>query len=385
MVEKIANWLTRKPKLVAFIAVLLLIPSAIGYISTRINYDILSYLPEDLPSSQGEKLLEDPFKMAATSMLVVEDMPAGYTNSLINEIKEIPGVSNAIWISNLMGVQIPTDMIPANFRDMFFSGDATMMIIQYDHPGASDETMEAIEQVRKACNEKCFLAGFSVVIKDTRDLMDSELPMFVGLAVLMALCAMLLTLESTVLPFIFLASIGLAVIYNMGTNIFLGEISYITKAIAAVLQLGVTMDYSIFLYHRYEEERPNYEDERDAMAQAVVAAFRSLSATAKDLAARAKENKLTADEYKGSTITVSNLGMFGIETFTPIINQPDSVIVGVCAIEDELQMDDEGKLSKHQVMRLSVTLDHRTLDGAVVAKFEMDLRDILQNPMSIVL
>ena len=279
MVEKIANWLTRKPKLVAFIAVLLLIPSAIGYISTRINYDILSYLPEDLPSSQGEKLLEDPFKMAATSMLVVEDMPAGYTNSLINEIKEIPGVSNAIWISNLMGVQIPTDMIPANFRDMFFSGDATMMIIQYDHPGASDETMEAIEQVRKACNEKCFLAGFSVVIKDTRDLMDSELPMFVGLAVLMALCAMLLTLESTVLPFLFLASIGLAVIYNMGTNIFLGEISYITKAIAAVLQLGVTMDYSIFLYHRYEEERPNYEDERDAMAQAVVAAFRSLSSS----------------------------------------------------------------------------------------------------------
>ena len=279
MVEKIANWLTRKPKLVAFIAVLLLIPSTIGYISTRINYDILSYLPEDLPSSQGEKLLEDPFKMAATSMLVVEDMPAGYTNSLINEIKEIPGVSNAIWISNLMGVQIPTDMIPANFRDMFFSGDATMMIIQYDHPGASDETMEAIEQVRKACNEKCFLAGFSVVIKDTRDLMDSELPMFVGLAVLMALCAMLLTLESTVLPFIFLASIGLAVIYNMGTNIFLGEISYITKAIAAVLQLGVTMDYSIFLYHRYEEERPNYEDERDAMAQAVVAAFRSLSSS----------------------------------------------------------------------------------------------------------
>ena len=279
MVEKIANWLTRKPKLVAFIAVLLLIPSAIGYISTRINYDILSYLPEDLPSSQGEKLLEDPFKMAATSMLVVEDMPAGYTNSLINEIKEIPGVSNAIWISNLMGVQIPTDMIPANFRDMFFSGDATMMIIQYDHPGSSDETMEAIEQVRKACNEKCFLAGFSVVIKDTRDLMDSELPMFVGLAILMALCAMLLTLESTVLPFIFLASIGLAVIYNMGTNIFLGEISYITKAIAAVLQLGVTMDYSIFLYHRYEEERPNYEDERDAMAQAVVAAFRSLSSS----------------------------------------------------------------------------------------------------------
>ena len=277
MVEKIANWLTRKPKLVAFIAVLLLIPSAIGYISTRINYDILSYLPEDLPSSQGEKLLEDPFKMAATSMLVVEDMPAGYTNDLLNAIRDVPGVSNAIWISNLVGIQIPTDMIPASFRDMFFSGDATMMIIQYDHPGASDETMQAIEDVRSICNEKCFLAGFSVVIKDTRDVMDSELPLFVGLAVLLALLAMSVTLESTVLPLVFIASIGMAVVYNFGTNIFLGEISYITKAIAAVLQLGVTMDYSIFLYRRYEEERLHYDDKRDAMAQAIIAAFRSLS------------------------------------------------------------------------------------------------------------
>ena len=127
MLEKIAKWLTRKPKLVAMMAVLMLIPAAIGYISTRINYDILSYLPEDLESSQGEKLLEEPFKMAATSMLVVESMPAGYTNSLLNDIKAIDGVSNAIWISNLMGIQIPTDMIPANFRDMFFAGDATMM------------------------------------------------------------------------------------------------------------------------------------------------------------------------------------------------------------------------------------------------------------------
>ena len=261
----------------ALIAVLMLIPSALGFVATRINYDILSYLPQDLPSSQGEQLLEEPFKMAATSMLIVEDMPAGYTNSLINAIKQVPGVSNAVWVSNLVGIQIPTDMIPASFRDMFFSGDSTMMIIQYDHPGASDETMQAIDQVRSICNEKCFLAGFSVVIKDTRDLMDSELPLFVGLAVLLALIAMSLTLESTVLPFVFLASIGFAVVYNFGSNIFLGEISYITKAIAAVLQLGVTMDYSIFLYRRYEEERANYDDKRDAMTQAIIAAFRSLS------------------------------------------------------------------------------------------------------------
>lgn len=277
LIEKIAHGLTRRPKLVAIIALVMLIPSIIGYAATRINYDILSYLPQDLPSSQGEQLLEDPFQMAATSMLIVDGMPAGYTNDLVRSIQEVPGVSNAVWLSNLVGLQIPADMIPAAFRDLFFSGDATMIIIQYDYPGASDETMDAIAQIRSLCNEACFLAGFSVVIKDTRDVMDSELPLFVGLAILLALAAMAVTLESTVLPFVFLASIGIAVIYNFGTNFFLGEISYITKAIAAVLQLGVTMDYSIFLYRRYEEERSNYDDKRDAMAQAICAAFRSLS------------------------------------------------------------------------------------------------------------
>ena len=277
MIEKIAHKLTRKPKLVAFIAVLMLIPSLIGYAATRINYDILSYLPQDLPSSQGEQLLEEPFRMAATSMLIVEGMPAGYTNKLIQDIKDVPGVSSAVWLSNLVGIQVPVEMIPADLREMFFSGQATMMLIQYDHPGASDETMEAIRQVRSACNQNCFLAGFSVVIKDTRDVMDGELPIFVGLAVLLALAAMSVTLESTVLPFVYLASIGMAVVYNFGSNIFLGQISYITKAIAAVLQLGVTMDYSIFLYHRYEEERERYDDNRDAMTQAIIAAFRSLS------------------------------------------------------------------------------------------------------------
>ena len=277
MLEKIAHRLTRKPKLVALIAVLMLIPSLIGYVSTRVNYDILTYLPQDLESAQGMNLLEEPFHMAATSMLIVEDMPAGYTNELIREIKDVPGVSNAVWLSNLVGVQIPTSMIPENFRDIFFSGDATMMISQYEKAGASEETMDAIQQVRALCNEKCFLAGFSVVIKDTRDLVDKELPIFVTLAVLLAMAAMALTMESTVLPLVLIANIGIAVVYNFGTNIFLGEISYITKAIAAVLQLGVTMDYSVFLYRRYEEELANHNDRRDAMAEAIVAAFRSLS------------------------------------------------------------------------------------------------------------
>lgn len=275
--EKLARILTRKPKMVALIAVLLLIPSLIGFINTRVNYDILTYLPKDLESSQGMDMLEEPFHMAATSMLIVEDMPSGYSNELINEIKKIDGVSNAIWISNVVGIQIPTDMIPAQYRDMFFSGNATMMIVQYEKAGASEETMQAIKDVRSLCNEKCFLAGFSVLIEDTKELVDQELPIFIILAVVLALIAMGLTLTETALPLVLLANIGLAVVYNFGTNIFMGEISYITKAIAAVLQLGVTMDYSIFLYRRYEEERDKYEDKRDAMQVAVLAAFRSLT------------------------------------------------------------------------------------------------------------
>ncbi|MBQ9348811.1 MAG: MMPL family transporter, partial [Oscillibacter sp.] len=277
MLEKIAHWLTRKPFVVALAAFLLMIPCGLGYIATRVNYDILSYIPADLPASQGEKLLEEPFHMAATNMLIVEGMPAGYANQLVNDVKKVDGVSSALWISNLMGVQIPTEMIPAQFRDMFFSGEATMMVIQYSHAGASDETIHAIDEIRALCNEKCFLAGFSVVVKDTQDIMDSELVVFIAVAVGLALIAMTLCLESTVLPFVLIVSIGVAVVYNLGTNIFLGEISFLTKAIAAVLQLGVTVDYSIFLYHRYVSERPNYDDERDAMAAAIVAAFRSLS------------------------------------------------------------------------------------------------------------
>ena len=277
MLDKIANKLTRRPKLVALIALLLLIPSALGFLGTRVNYDILSYLPEDLGSVQGERLLEEPFHDAATSMLIVEGMPAAYTNDLVNAIKKVEGVSNAVWLSNAVGVQIPISFIPPALRDMFFADNSTMMIIQYEKAGASEETMEAIREVRSLCNEKCFLAGFSVVIKDTKDLVDRELPVYVGLAVLLSLLAMSLTMESVVLPFVFLLSIGIAILYNFGTNILLGEISYITQAIAAVLQLGVTMDYSIFLYHRYREERPRHEDPRDAMTKAIAAAFTSLS------------------------------------------------------------------------------------------------------------
>ena len=277
MLEKIANKLTRKPKLVILIATLLLIPSILGAALTRSNYDILSYLPQDLDSAKGEALLEEPFHMAATTMLIVEDMPPEYTNRLLEQVKEVPGVSGALWVSDLIGIQFPQEMLPQDLRDVFFSDHATMLIVQYEQPGASETTMKAIDEVRKLCNQNCFLAGFSVFIKDTKDLITKEMPLYVLMAVILSAIAMCVMMDSWLLPVALLLSIGLAVIYNFGTNIFLGQISFITQAVAAVLQLGVTMDYSIFLFDRYMEELPHYEDKRDAMASAVVAAFKSVS------------------------------------------------------------------------------------------------------------
>ena len=277
MLEKIANKLTRKPKLVILIATLLLIPSILGAALTRINYDILSYLPQDLDSAKGEALLEEPFHMAATTMLIVEDMPPEYTNRLLEQVKEVPGVSGALWVSDLIGIQFPQEMLPQDLRDVFFSDHATMLIVQYEQPGASETTMKAIDEVRKLCNQNCFLAGFSVFIKDTKDLITKEMPLYVLMAGILSAIAMCVIMYSWLLPVALLLSIGLAVIYNFGTNIFLGQISFITQAVAAVLQLGVTMDYSIFLFDRYMEELPHYDDKRDAMASAVVAAFKSVS------------------------------------------------------------------------------------------------------------
>ena len=209
LLEKIAHALTRKPKLVVLIAVLLLIPSILGAVATRINYDILTYLPPDLDSSKGEALLEEPFHMAATTMLIVEDMPPEYTNQLRRDVEQVPGVSSAVWVSSLVGIQIPQEMIPEDLRETFFSGSSTMMIVQYDMPGASEQTMQAISQVRSLCNQRCFLAGFSVLIKDTKDLVDQELPVYILLAVVLSFIAMSLTMDSWLLPLAFLMSIGL--------------------------------------------------------------------------------------------------------------------------------------------------------------------------------
>ena len=280
LIKRFARLLTRAPKTVLFLALLMLLPSLYGAINTRVNYDILSYLPDDLDSTRGQAVLEDTFHSAATAMLVIEGMPSRDVESLRDAIGEIPNVSSALWLSNIADISVPKDILPDAIKDVFYSKntpDATMMIIQFDHPGASNETLKAIDDIRALCDKRCFLAGVSIFLKDTKDLVEQEMPFYTVLAVVFSIAAMLFTMESTVLPFVFIIGIGFAVAYNFGTNLFLGEISYITKAIAAILQLGVSMDYSIFLVDRYNEEKPKFADRRDAMARAIESAFVSLS------------------------------------------------------------------------------------------------------------
>ncbi len=280
MLKKIARLLTRSPATIVTIAVLLLIPSIYGAINTKVNYDILSYLPDTLESTQGQTILEDTFQSAATSMLVVDGMPAKDVEKLRDDIEDIPNVSNAFWVSSIMDISVPKEILPDDVKNIFYSEkseNSTMIIIQFDHPGASNQTIAAIDNIRALCDERCFLSGVSIFLKDTKDLVESEMPLYTVLAIVFSILAMMLTMESFVLPFVFIIGIGFAVAYNFGSNLFLGEVSYITNAIAAILQLGVSMDYSIFLVDRYDEEKPKFSDRRDAMASAIESAFVSLS------------------------------------------------------------------------------------------------------------
>lgn len=259
------------------IALLLLIPSAFGALKTAVNYDILSYLPQNLDSTQGEKVLESTFHDAATSMLVIDNMPSKDVTALKEKIKQVDGVNSVAWVDDIADISVPKEMLPQVLKSAFYSDKSTLMLVTYDGSSSSSETLTALGNVKKLLNKQCFLSGFSAIIKDTKDLSDQEMPIYVVLAVVLSLAAMMLCLESWVLPVVFILGIFFAVVYNFGTNIFLGQISYVTKAIAAILQLGVTMDYSIFLINRYDEEKPKFSDRRDAMAQAIQNTFLSLS------------------------------------------------------------------------------------------------------------
>ncbi len=279
MMHKLAKWEADHPKTVFTIALLLLIPAFVGFICTRVNYDILSYLPSDLESVQGEEILDETFHNASISIVITEDMPAKYTKALKDEIGKIDGVQGVVWVDDIVGMEMPPEAMPDELRKVFYNNDGTktMMLVQYKNSGSSDETLKAVAQIKKLANEKTFISGLSAITQDTKELTDKEAPVYIAVAVLLALAIMSFMMESWILPLLILMALGMAILYNMGTNFVQGEISFLTQAIAAILQLGVTMDYSIFLMDRYTEEKikcPN--DRSEAMARAVTQSFTAL-------------------------------------------------------------------------------------------------------------
>ena len=277
--KKIALWEAKHPKTVLLFALLLLIPALIGFACTGVNYDILSYLPDELESMQGEQVLDETFNTAGISIVITEDMQPKYTLALKNEILKVEGVSSVIWVDTLADIGIPADALPDVLKNIFYSADGTktMMLVRYDPAGGEGSDLKAIAQIKTLLGENAFMSGLSVIVDDTREICDSQAPLYIAVAVALALAVMALMMESWFQPLIVLLSLGIAVLYNMGTNFFLGEISFITQCVAAVLQLGVTMDYSIFLIDRYSEEKEHYPSREEAMAAAVTKSFAALS------------------------------------------------------------------------------------------------------------
>ena len=259
------------------LSLLLLVPSAIGYINTRVNYDVLYYLPDDIETMKGQDILVDEFGTGAYSMFICEGMKNKDVAALKKKIENVEHVSKVVWYDSFSDLSVPVEMLPDKIRSALFSDDSTMMFIIFETTTSADETMDAIGNIRKLAGKQCFVSGMSAIVTDTKNLAESEVAIYVLIAVVLSCIVLALTMESYLIPFLFLASIGIAILYNMGTNIFKGEISYITKALSAVLQLGVTMDYSIFLWHSYQEQRKLYgDDHKEAMAQAIAATIKSV-------------------------------------------------------------------------------------------------------------
>ena len=267
--EKFGRKIVQLRGVILVLSLILLIPSFLGYVKTRVNYDILSYLPKDIETMVGQDILVDEFGTGAFSMFVVEGMAPKEVTELRQRIEQIEHVEKVIWYDSLMDISVPMEMMPNGIYEAFNSGDATMMAIIFDETTSADGTMEAIANIRKVADQRCFLSGMSAVVTDTKNLSEREAPIYVGIAVLLSCVVLSVTMDSFLIPFLFLLSIGMAIVYNLGSNIFMGEISYITKALSAVLQLGVTMDYSIFLWHSYQENASEASDKKEAMARAI--------------------------------------------------------------------------------------------------------------------
>ena len=263
--------------LILILGVLLLIPSVFGYLNTRVNYDVLTYLPDNIETMKGQDILVNDFGTGAFSMFIVDGMEEKDVTELKEKIEKVDHVANVIWYDSIADISVPMSMLPDDIYDVFNSDTGTMMAIFFDEGTSSDGTMDAIAQIRKIAGKQCFLSGMSAVVTDTKNLAEKETPVYVLIAVILAVIVLGLTMESFFVPLLFMLSIGMAIIYNLGSNYFMGEISYITKALAAVLQLGVTLDYSIFLMHSYEEQQVRYDgDKKRAMAHAISQTFSSV-------------------------------------------------------------------------------------------------------------
>lgn len=261
---------------ILILAVLLMIPAVFGYANTRVNYDMLTYLPKDMETVVGQDLLMQDFGKGAFSFLIVEDMPEKVVSALREKLQTVDHVETVLWYDSVADLSIPMELLPEKVYKAFNADNATMLAIFFDSSTSADVTMDAIREIRSIAGKQCFVSGMSALVTDLKDLCEKEEPIYVAIAVLMALAAMLLLLDSWLVPFVFLASIGVMILLNLGSNYFLGEISYITKALSAVLQLAVTMDYSIFLWHSYNEQLQRESDRVEAMANAIHATFTSV-------------------------------------------------------------------------------------------------------------
>ena len=266
---KFGKWVVKCRIPILILAIALLIPSTVGMIKTRINYDMLTYLPGDIDTVVGQDILMDEFGKGAFSFVIIEGMDPEDVSSLREDISYVDHVDTVLWFDDFADVSVPMEMLPSKLYDAFNSGDSTMLAIFFDTSTSSDDTMEAISEIRNIAGKQCFVSGMSAMVTDLKDLCEKEEPIYVGIAVALACAAMMIFMDNWITPFVFLLSIGMAILLNMGTNYFLGEISYLTKALSAVLQLAVTMDYSIFLWHSYEEQKTTYEDNKEAMAVAI--------------------------------------------------------------------------------------------------------------------
>ena len=276
--KKFGKGIVKYRVLILILAIVLLVPSAIGYFHTRVNYDILSYLPKDIETMKGQDILVDDFGIGAFSLCVVEGMENKDVVALKQNIQEIPHVKEVVWYDTIADLSLPMEVLPEDMYEIFNNdeNDATLLAVLYDTSMSADETMDAIKEIRELAKDRCFVSGMSSVITDIKDLSAKEVPIYVIIAVALSLIVLSLTMDSAIVPLLFLASIGMAIVYNLGSNVLTGEISYVTQALAAVLQLGVTMDYSIFLWHSYEAERSKTDSKEEAMANAIASTITSV-------------------------------------------------------------------------------------------------------------